>query len=171
MVGSYTPEVGRKMFYFSEESVLCPSHYSSFIDFRTGTQFGTVNQAFQFFKAEFFRDWNVMDELKHEAIPHLVKDLSRRIRGFDSVAWSAVKIGYMVYANQLKFTQNKNYANILIHTKDSELVYANPDEQLWSAGLAGKDVYITNRKAWKGKNLLGKCLEKVRYQLNHEFDL
>lgn len=65
--------------------------------------------------------------------------------------WEEVKDGVMEKALRAKFTQNDKIREILLSTKDRELVEDSPSDFYWGCGRNGT-----------GRNMLGKLLMKIR---------
>ena len=61
-----------------------------------------------------------------------------------------------------KFSQNEKLKQFLLNTKDKILAEASPHDKIWGIGMAEDDKEILNPEKWKGENLLGKALMKVR---------
>jgi ribA/ribD-fused uncharacterized protein len=68
----------------------------------------------------------------------------------------------MLFVLRAKFTQNDELKRALKKTGSEVLVYASRGDKLWGAGLSPTDPNIGNQKKWKGKNLLGKALMRIR---------
>ena len=64
-----------------------------------------------------------------------------------------------------KFTQNRDLIIKLMDTGDAVLAEASPFDRTWGIGLSADDERAVNRKKWKGQNLLGETLMKIREQL------
>ena len=81
--------------------------------------------------------------------------------------WECVRYGFMVYANYLKYSQNPDLAQKLLSTKDKVLVEASPSDLVWGIGLGeNQDISILDdEKNWRGRNLLGESLMRVRILL------
>ena len=63
-----------------------------------------------------------------------------------------------------KFSQNDDIRQKLLSTGNSTLVEASPRDRIWGIGLNITDAQ--SGKDWKGKNLLGKTLMRVREYLS-----
>ncbi len=61
-----------------------------------------------------------------------------------------------------KFRRNEAFANALLTTGTSILVEASPYDRIWGIGLGEHDPRIGDPSAWRGLNLLGKALMRVR---------
>ncbi|WP_374729478.1 NADAR domain-containing protein [Caballeronia calidae] len=51
---------------------------------------------------------------------------------------------------------------MLLATAPTELVEASPHDVIWGAGLGEHHPDITDKSKWRGQNLLGQALMKVR---------
>lgn len=137
----------------------------SFIDPNTSLKFSNSEQCFMWYKAQFFNDG--LTAVKILAAPHPKenKALGREIKNYNDKAWECVRLGYMVYANYLKFNQIRDYKNQLLETGDKILVEASPHDTIWGVGLDENDSRILDKKTWMGLNLLGVALMQVRKML------
>ena len=138
---------------------------AKFQDEITGIRFENTEQAFMWQKARFFLDTDIMDEIIGVSNPKIVKELGRRIKGYDDKSWTCVRYGFMVYVNYLKYSQNPQFAIELKNTGNKTLVEASPYDKIWGIGLGLDDTRIEEDVFWKGQNLLGKALMEVRGML------
>ena len=67
--------------------------------------------------------------------------------------------------NVTKFSQHDDLRAFLLNTGQRVLVEASPVEQIWGVGLAADHVRIEQPEQWRGLNLLGFALMKVRTSL------
>ena len=114
------------------------------------------------YKADFFKDDNIRDQVLDEKDPKAAKELGRLVRGYHDKAWECVRLGYMAHVNLMKFSQNTEFADTLLGTGDRILVEASPYDKIWGVGLAVDSPLITDKANWKGRNLLGEALMTVR---------
>lgn len=133
-----------------------------FFDNVAQVQFYNTEQAFMYYKSFFFGDHGTLAKIIIEFSPSEVKQLGRQIKGYDDKAWQAVRYGYMVYVNYLKFSKNEDFKNVLLETKGKTLVEASPYDRVWGVGLREDDPFILDETKWQGQNLLGKALMDVR---------
>jgi ribA/ribD-fused uncharacterized protein len=91
--------------------------------------------------------------------------LGQEVRGFDEEIWRHHRFGIVVKGNQAKFTQNETLKVFLLNTKARVLVEASPVDRVWGIGLAEDDPHATNPEKWRGLNLLGFALMKVRVRI------
>ena len=67
--------------------------------------------------------------------------------------------------NLLKFSQNPKLKDFLLATSNRVLAEASPRDTIWGIGLDEKDKDAQNPYKWRGLNLLGFALMKVRAKL------
>jgi len=134
----------------------------SFKDPLSQITFSNSEQCFMWYKATFFQDFEIAAKIANTPHPKENKGLGRLIKDYDDKAWECVRLGYMVYANYLKFSQNEDYKKELISTGNKILVEASPYDKIWGVGLDENNIKILNKETWEGLNLLGVALEKVR---------
>jgi len=65
-----------------------------------------------------------------------------------------------------KFHQNPQLLTILKSTGNSIIVEASPKDTIWGIGMNVKSALSTHPTNWKGYNLLGQVLIKVRTDLS-----
>lgn len=133
-----------------------------FVDPSSQLSFDNTEQAFMWYKADFFKDLETRKLLEAQMHPKDAKALGRIVKNYDDIAWSIVRYGFMVYVNYLKYSQNADLRQNLIDTNNLVLVEASTVDCVWGVGLAASDFLITDEKNWKGQNLLGKALMDVR---------
>jgi ribA/ribD-fused uncharacterized protein len=112
-------------------------------------------------KAELFKDYTILEKILTSKTPIEAKKLGRKVKGFDEKIWGAKRFEIVVAGNLLKF-QNPALREFLLGTKDKILVEASPVDRIWGVGLVEDDKNISNPFFWRGLNLLGFALIKVR---------
>jgi ribA/ribD-fused uncharacterized protein len=116
-------------------------------------------------KAELFNDYEIAERAYSAASPAEAKKMGRLIKNFDSALWDAQKYEIVVSGNYHKFSQHEVLKDFLLKTSERVLVEASPVDPVWGIGLAADDDNAENPLLWKGENLLGFALMKVRIQL------
>lgn len=95
-----------------------------------------------------------------------IKALGRTVRGYDEAVWRAQR-EQIVFAGCLaKFEQNQGMADELHRTRERELIEASPTDLIWGIGLGENDPRAEDKTQWKGLNLQGIALMRVRETLN-----
>jgi len=125
----------------------------------------TAEQWMMFSKARLFGDGRSAEAILATASPDEQKRLGQTVRDFEQDAWDRWKVSFVYQGNLAKFAQNVGAARQLKATGRAMLVEANPRDWIWGVGLAVDDPSIQSPSAWKGGNLLGRILTKVRSEL------
>ncbi|MEC7119410.1 MAG: NADAR family protein [Pseudomonadota bacterium] len=97
--------------------------------------------------------------------PAAAKAFGRKIKNFDQSVWLQHRFELVVQGNLAKFSQNAALKEFLLATGDQVLVEASPVDQVWGIGLAADDPSAATPAEWRGLNLLGFALMRVREQL------
>lgn len=113
-------------------------------------------------KALLFDDIKTYDKIMSLANPYKIKALGRLVKNFNQEIWDKHKEDIVFNGNLLKFSQNKKLCKQLLATGDKEIVEASPTDTIWGIGLAETDPDIYDKSKWRGTNLLGKAIMKVR---------
>ncbi len=113
------------------------------------------------------------DEICHEKIlssphPAAAKKIGRQIKQFDEEIWIQNRFEFVFQGNKAKFSQNSELKTFLLNTKTRILVESSPVDKIWGIGLSEDDPNVNNPLKWKGLNLLGFALMKVRDQIIDE---
>lgn len=130
-----------------------------------GVGFDTAEQWMMFAKARLFADDECARSILATPDPATQKRLGQHVRNFDQATWDAAKINIVNAGNRAKFEQNEGARRQLLSTRGAMLVEANPRDWIWGAGLAIDDPRVNQPEAWRGENLLGRILTRVRSDL------
>ncbi|MDZ4785170.1 MAG: NADAR family protein, partial [bacterium] len=150
------------VYFYSEIELYSNFHRCEFTDPNIGRVFQSTEQAFMFYKADFFRDSAIAATLLNTQEPSQAKVFGRQIRNYNDSSWDIMRYAYMVYVNYLKFSQNPAFKKQLLETGERVLAEASPSDLIWGIGLLQADDNILDESMWKGHNLLGKSLMEVR---------
>ena len=118
-----------------------------------------------FKKAQLMEDQLMANKILAATEPADHKRLGQQVTGFKTDVWEQHKIGIVYDGNMAKFSQNAGLQRKLLATGDALLVEANPRDIIWGVGLAESDPAIEDPSAWRGQNLLGEILMRVRSEL------
>ena len=116
-------------------------------------------------KARLFGDDETHVKILAAGTPSKAKAFGRRVRGFDEQRWMTHRFQIAVRGNTAKFAQNPELKDWLIGTGSLVLVEASPLDKIWGIGLAASDKRALDPRTWRGLNLLGFALMKVRAAL------
>lgn len=119
-----------------------------------------------YLKAMTFNDDVACQDIYDDQRPWAAKKRGKTVQGFTNDEWVKHREDAMFTACWEKFSQNENLAVELLSTGDRVLVEASPIDFIWGVGLAVDDPRVLDPSNWKGLNLLGKVLMRVRDRLN-----
>lgn len=150
-------------FTFFWKSRLSQWHPSPFVI--GGVNFTHAEQFMMYAKALLFGDKETASLILKATTPREQQLLGRTVRGFDGTVWMLFREGIVFDANYARFSQNPEQRELLFATCGTTLVEASPHDQVWGIGLAADDPRALDRGQWRGLNLLGQALTRVREAL------
>ena len=117
-----------------------------------------------YIKAKTFRDDEIAEQIKNAPDPKTAKKLGRKVREFDEQVWEKHRVKAMKTAVQLKFDASPEFRNELLKEKykNKTFVEASPYDCVWGIGMSMEDPNVNNEHGWRGLNLLGNILTKLR---------
>lgn len=127
-----------------------------------GMTFKSSEQAFMWCKARHFGDVPSCIAILETNTPKEAKQLGRLVKNFNDKEWDKVRFNYMVEVLTAKFDQNKSLKDTLLNTGTRCFVEGSPYDSLWGIGIYWQDPACLDPSKWKGKNLLGQALDKVK---------
>ncbi len=130
-----------------------------------GQAFNCAEQWMMLSKARLFGDEAAARTILNTDDPGAQKRAGQSVTGFDSAVWERWKVDIVWRGSVAKFAANPGAARQLKTTGDAMLVEANPRDWIWGVGLGVDDPAVQDPAAWKGGNLLGRILTKVRAEL------
>lgn len=133
-------------------------------------EFKSAEQYLMYSKAELFKDGYYAMKILNTNNQREIKDYGRKVHNFNEKIWKENRERIMYEALYAKFTQNDDLKIKLLHTDDAILVECSPYDRIWGIGISTDDDLYKDSKNWKGKNLLGKTLMKVRTTVNREIN-
>jgi ribA/ribD-fused uncharacterized protein len=131
-----------------------------------GVSFPTAEHYMMHRKAMLFGDLHAASMILLTTNPGDAKELGRSVRGFDGKRWEDARFEIVVAGNLRKFAQNAAPREFLLRTTPRVLVEASPRDAIWGIGLAESDREARHVRKWRGLNLLGFALMRVRRQLS-----
>lgn len=127
-----------------------------------GLEFNCAEQFMMYCKAQLFFDNASAQAILNASTPRQQKALGRKVQNFDEPRWNLFREGIVFAGNYAKFSQNETLKDALLATGDTQLVEASPKDRIWGIGLSEDDPRATNPAQWRGLNLLGIALTRVR---------
>jgi hypothetical protein len=128
--------------------------------------FYNSEQAFMWEKALCFGDTETANQILETSNPRTAKDLGRLVKNYDEKIWETKRFDAMFDVCLAKFSQNPARLETLLSTGNKTIVEASPYDKVWGVGIHWTDDEILDENNWKGQNLLGRVLMKVREQLS-----
>jgi ribA/ribD-fused uncharacterized protein len=127
-----------------------------------GKTYATAEHYMMAEKARLFMDFDMEQKILDSSDPSTAKAMGRKVRNFNNDIWNQKCFDIVVKGNTAKFTQNVELKNVLVATGNQILAEASPLDTIWGIGLSENSEEAKNPLLWKGKNLLGFALMKVR---------
>lgn len=144
----------------------CLSQWYPCLFNQDGRFFTSAEQYMMAKKAQYFGDSNMYRKILCAVHPAATKKYGRMVKGFNDAEWRKINKNIIFDANLLKFSQNDNLKEFLLNTGDTILVEASPYDRIYGIGLSINDPKIYDPACWRGTNLLGQMLMRVRDRLN-----
>lgn len=119
-------------------------------------------------KALLCGDTRAYNKIMAESDPATCKALGKSAANFNQYKWDSCKEEIIYNANYAKFSQNPELKAALLATGDAIIAEASPYDKIWGIGLKATDPDSQHPTKWKGQNLLGKALMRVRDSLRKE---
>lgn len=153
----------RFTFFWREDSPFSQWHPTLFEV--EGVRYTCAEQYMMAGKARLFGDTRVLEQVLRAATPKQHKALGRKVSPFDAGLWERERERIVYEGNHAKFTQHRDLLDALLATAGTELVEASPLDRIWGVGLGVEDPRIQDPTRWRGLNLLGKVLTRLREDL------
>jgi hypothetical protein len=131
-------------------------------------KFVTAEQYMMWRKALLFNDTEIAAQILQTSDPKKQKSLGRQVQNFSEKIWKENREGIVYYGNLLKFSQNIKLREQLLSFPGKRFVEASPNDNIWGIGLHYNNTLALDEKNWRGQNLLGKALDKVRNTLQEQ---
>lgn len=127
-----------------------------------GIRFLSSEHLFMYLKAKFFNDEQIAEKIIQARTYRTAKNLGKKVSGFDEESWKQVREDMMYNALKAKFDTNEDFRQALLSKefRGKTFVEASKYDSIWGIGISVKDAF--KGKEWKGNNLLGKALTKLR---------
>lgn len=118
-------------------------------------------------KAILFSDDTQLQTILSVESPAEAKKAGRAVKNFDPKLWEENAFNYVIEGNKHKFSQHSALKQFLLQTENAVLVEASPFDAIWGIGMKE---YETDPLKWKGTNLLGFALMKVREEIKEQYE-
>jgi ribA/ribD-fused uncharacterized protein len=150
-------------FFFTEASPFSQWYRCRFE--ADGRVFSCMEQYMMLGKATLFGDAATAEKIMAADHPRQHKALGRKVTPFDDRVWKRERENIVLAGNRAKFTQNEDLRALLLATAGTTLVEASPYDRIWGIGLGANDPRAQDPSKWRGENLLGYVLTRLRDEL------
>jgi ribA/ribD-fused uncharacterized protein len=151
-------------FFYGFDSPLSQWYQSQFEI--NGIVFNTAEQWMMYSKAILFNDNDIAAKILRESAPNIQRKLGKLVKDFDENIWVANRENIVYKGNFEKFTQDNSLKEYLINTTSKYLAEASPTDLIWGIGYSTENTECYQENLWRGKNLLGHILMKVRKDIS-----
>lgn len=127
--------------------------------------FSSMEQYMMYRKAMLFKDKETANKILKTNDVRYIKELGRSVRNFDEKIWVQYREEIIYTGLYAKFSQNVKLKEKLLKTGEAILAECAVNDKIWGIGLSMTDKRNQNPNEWRGLNLLGKNLMKVRQEL------
>ena len=132
-------------------------------------EYSSVEQFMMFHKAIIFLDIESAKKIMDIDNVRVIKEIGKGVLNFDETIWKYYRSKVVFEGNKAKFMQNPNLKEKLFLTKETTLVEASPYDSVWGIGLSADNPKAKSRDTWRGLNLLGEILTKIRVELMGDY--
>lgn len=133
-----------------------------------GVKFSSMEQYMMYGKGVCFGDRETAEKILQTDNVGKIKALGREVKNYNDTVWNGLR-QVVVYDGLLeKFRQNEELKEKLLATSEDILAECAVSDKIWGIGLSMKDEQRFNMYKWKGQNLLGFTLMRVREVLKKE---
>lgn len=130
-----------------------------------GIEFSSMEKYMMYQKALTFRDSETAQKILNANDVAQIKAYGRQVTNYEEVLWNGVR-QLVVYRGLVeKFSQDTGLKKLLKETGDAVLAECAVHDKIWGIGLSMNDPNRFDIHKWKGKNLLGFTLMKVREEI------
>lgn len=130
-----------------------------------GIHFPTSEHYMMYEKAMLMGDDITANDIVHATDPKIVKALGREVNPWNETLWINNRCRIMFEACMAKFRAHPDIRASLIATGNTILVEASPLDKIWGIGMGANNPDAKVPIKWRGLNLLGRVLMKVRQDL------
>ncbi|MBO4669429.1 MAG: DUF1768 domain-containing protein [Lachnospiraceae bacterium] len=130
-----------------------------------GKQYFSCEQYLMEQKALTFGDDEIAEKIMKSKNLSEIKKLGRQVARYNENLWKTIRPQVMRRGLRAKFQQNPELLIALLGTGNAILAECAPRDNIWGIGLGVDDPRVAETKEWRGRNLLGRALMRVREDL------
>ena len=97
--------------------------------------------------------------------PKQQKIIGRSVKNFDQAVWEENRDRIMDEILLAKFTSSDELKEVLLETEGTRCVECSQVDLIWGIGFGVHEPEAQDETLWRGLNLLGKSLDRVRETL------
>ena len=116
-------------------------------------------------KALTFGDDEIAEKIMKSKNLTEIKRLGKQVARYNENLWKTIRPQVMRRGLRAKFQQNPELLLALLGTGNAILAECAPRDAIWGIGLGIDDPRSEDTKEWRGRNLLGRALMRVREDL------
>ena len=128
-------------------------------------RFTSMEQYMIYQKAILFKDDVTAEKIRNTEDVSVIKQLGREVSNYNDTYWNGVRQIIVYQGLMEKFSQNIDLQKWLLSTNNYVLAECAVKDRIWGIGLSMKDPNRLNVQKWRGQNLLGFTLMRVREDL------
>lgn len=133
-----------------------------------GITFSSMEQYMMYEKAVLFKDQITAEKILQTDDVAEIKALGRTVQNFDDKIWTKEREGIVYNGVLEKFRQNPELAEELEKTGKEIIAECAVKDRIWGIGLSMKDENRLSIDKWRGQNLLGRILMRVREDIRNQ---
>jgi ribA/ribD-fused uncharacterized protein len=126
---------GHSNTYNQDVGKFCFSQWFESIFIVEGKTYYNAEQWMMAQKAQLFEDDMVYEQILATSRPADVKELGRKVKGFNEEIWNEKRFEIVKLGNIHKFNQNRAFGNYLLKTENKIIIEASPNDAVWGIGL------------------------------------
>ncbi|CAB1107716.1 unnamed protein product [Ectocarpus sp. CCAP 1310/34] len=130
-----------------------------------GVSYVCAEQFFAAEKARLFGDRECLQNIMRVSDPRLHTQYGRAVRNSNQTLWEQERENIVLTGSYAKFSQNPEMRLHLLGSGDKLLAEASPWDLIWGIGHRADHPDACRPSRWRGLNLLGIALQKVRQLL------
>ena len=127
-----------------------------------GNRYVCAEQYMMAQKALLFNDTDAYEKILNSTNPFVHKQVGRAVKNYNDAEWGLNRERIVYNGNKAKFTQSDFLIAELINTRGTLLVEASSSDKIWGIGISMSDPARLDPRNWRGLNMLGRVLTKLR---------
>ena len=133
-----------------------------------GITFSSMEQYMMYEKAVLFKDQTTAEKILQTNDVAKIKALGRTVQNFDDKVWTKERERIVYHGVSEKFCQNPELSQKLEKTGEEIIAECAVKDRIWGIGLSMKDEDRLSIDKWRGQNLLGRILMRVREDIRNQ---